>query len=122
MPTANRRRFVPGAIAQFLAQDYADAELVILDDGEDSVADLIPQQSGIRYLRTPLHQTLGASGADACGIDRALFVDPRVPAAWEYIYPPSAAPWVYGAALCYRRDFWSAHPYANITAGEDTRF
>jgi len=159
MPTANRRRFVPGAIAQFLAQDYADAELVILDDGEDSVADLIPQQSGIRYLRTPLHKTLGAkrnaaceaargdiilhwddddwyapnrirlqvealrdSGADACGIDRALFVDPRVPAAWEYIYPPSAAPWVYGAALCYRRDFWSAHPFANITAGEDTRF
>jgi|SRR5271166_92241 len=159
MPTANRRRFVRGAIAQFLAQDWTDSELVILDDGEDSVADLIPPHPSIRYLRTLRHPTLGAkrnaaceaargdiilhwddddwyapnrirlqvealrdSGADASGIDRALFVDPRVPAAWEYVYPPNGAPWVYGAALCYRRDFWRAHPFANTTAGEDTRF
>jgi hypothetical protein len=37
MPTANRRRFVPEAIRLFLAQDYLEKELVILDDGEDSV-------------------------------------------------------------------------------------
>src|SRR4029077_2383856 len=110
MPTANRRRFVPGAIAQFLAQDYPAAELVILDDGDDSVADMIPSHPALRYLRTPRHRTLGlkrnaaceaahgdlilhwddddwyaphrirtqvealhASGADLCGIDRALF-------------------------------------------------
>ena len=159
MPTANRRRFVPGAVAQFLAQDCADTELIILDDGEDPVADLIPPHPAIRYLRTPRHATLGAkrnaaceaargdiilhwddddwyapnrirlqvealrdSGADVCGIDRALFVDPRASAAWEYVYPHGGAPWVCGATLCYRRDFWRAHPFANTSAGEDTRF
>lgn len=38
MPTANRRHFVPEAIRLFLAQDYAEKELIILDDGEHSVA------------------------------------------------------------------------------------
>ena len=32
MPTADRRRFVPRAVHQFLAQDYPNKELVILDD------------------------------------------------------------------------------------------
>ena len=42
MPTADRRRFVPLAIQNFLQQDYPNRELVILDDGQDSVADLAP--------------------------------------------------------------------------------
>ena len=33
MPTANRRQWVPRAIALFLAQDYPDCELLIVDDG-----------------------------------------------------------------------------------------
>jgi glycosyltransferase involved in cell wall biosynthesis len=66
MPTANRRRFVPGAIAQFLAQDYNGAELVILDDGDDPVADLIPSHPAIRYVRTPRHRSLGAKRNAAC--------------------------------------------------------
>ena len=37
MPTADRRRYVPGAIASFLAQDYEPRELIVLDDGQDSV-------------------------------------------------------------------------------------
>jgi ADP-heptose:LPS heptosyltransferase/glycosyltransferase involved in cell wall biosynthesis/SAM-dependent methyltransferase len=159
MPTANRRRFVPSAIAQFLAQDYPSKELVILDDGDDSVADLIPSDAAVRYLRTPRHQNLGAkrnaaceaargdiilhwddddwyapnrirlqaealceSDAELCGIDRVLFVDPRARTAWEYVYPSGGAPWVCGATLCYRRDFWRAHPFSNTNNGEDTRF
>ena len=31
MPTANRARFVPQAIACFLAQDFTGRELVVLD-------------------------------------------------------------------------------------------
>jgi len=164
MPTANRRRFVPSAIAQFLAQDflaqdYRAAELVILDDGDDPVADLIPSHPAVRYLRTPRYCTLGlkrnaaceaahgdiilhwddddwyaphririqvealcASGADVCGIDRALFFDPCAPAAWEYVYPAGGAPWVCGATLCYRRGYWRAHPFADMNVGEDTNF
>jgi glycosyltransferase involved in cell wall biosynthesis len=49
MPTANRRRFVPEAIRLFLAQDYEEKELVVLDDGEDAIADLIPDDPRIRY-------------------------------------------------------------------------
>jgi glycosyltransferase involved in cell wall biosynthesis len=159
MPTANRRRFVPGAIAQFLAQDYNGAELVILDDGDDPVADLIPSHPAIRYVRTPRHRSLGAkrnaaceaargdvilhwddddwyaphririqvkalheSGAELCGIARAFFFDPRTPAAWEYVYPPGSVPWVCGATQCYHRDYWRAHPFADMNVGEDTRF
>jgi O-antigen biosynthesis protein len=159
MPTANRRRFVPGAIAQFLAQDHARKELVVLDDGDDLVADLIPQHPSIRYFRTPRHRNLGAkrnaacdatrgdiilhwddddwyapdrirlqvealcaNGADLSGLDGALLVDPRTQAAWEYVYPPGGAPWVFGATMCYRREYWRAHPFADTNVGEDARF
>ena len=52
MPTADRRRFVPQAIRNFLAQDYAERELVILDDGADSIADL-----GTRRRTHSLHSS-----------------------------------------------------------------
>ncbi len=42
MPTRDRRAFVPRAIAYFLRQDYANKELVIVDDGTDPVSDLVP--------------------------------------------------------------------------------
>jgi glycosyltransferase involved in cell wall biosynthesis len=66
MPTANRRRFVPMAMRLFLAQDYPEKELLILDDGEDSVADLIPHHPWIRYLRQHRRQPVGAKRNFAC--------------------------------------------------------
>jgi glycosyltransferase involved in cell wall biosynthesis len=159
MPTANRRRFVPSAIARFQARDYANAELIILDDGEDTIADLVPDDPAVRYLRAPRYRTLGhkrneaceaangeiilhwddddwyapdrvrlqveallASGAELCGLDRVLFYDPRIPAAWEYVYPSGGPPWVAGATLCYRRDYWRMHPFPDLTVGEDNAF
>jgi hypothetical protein len=65
MPTANRRRFVPQAIRYFQAQDYPHKELVILDDGTDSVADLIPDDSQVRYTRLTGQRPLGAK-RNAC--------------------------------------------------------
>lgn len=51
MPTHNRRAFVPQAIRCFQAQTHVDAELVILDDGEEGVADLIPHDDErVRYV------------------------------------------------------------------------
>ena len=58
-PTANRRRFLPQAIRYFLAQDYRNKELIIVDDGEDSVADLVPEDHRIRYVRLPAKSVLG---------------------------------------------------------------
>ena len=51
MPTADRRRFVPRAIAQFLQQDYANRELIVLDDGAEPVEDLVPDDPRVRYVR-----------------------------------------------------------------------
>jgi glycosyltransferase involved in cell wall biosynthesis len=66
MPTANRRRFVPEAIRLFLSQDHAEKELIILDDGEDAVADLIPDDPRIRYLRQARGALLGAKRNRLC--------------------------------------------------------
>jgi glycosyltransferase involved in cell wall biosynthesis len=60
MPTADRRRFVPLAIQNFLQQDYPNRELIILDDGQDSVADVVAADPQVKYLRLPQRQTLGA--------------------------------------------------------------
>src|SRR5258708_38752741 len=70
MPTAHRRRFVPGAIARFLAQDWPARELIILDDGDDAVGDLAPEHPAIRYIRAPRHTSLGAKRNAACAAAR----------------------------------------------------
>jgi predicted O-methyltransferase YrrM len=66
MPTANRRAFVPNAIRYFLRQNYANRELIILDDGSDPVSDLLPDDPRIRYIRMQEHRTMGAKHNLAC--------------------------------------------------------
>ena len=66
MPTNNRRRFVPQAIAYFMRQDYLRRELLILDDGEDSIEDLVPPDPHIRYIRLDKKMILGAKRNLAC--------------------------------------------------------
>ncbi|WP_166745566.1 glycosyltransferase [Sphingomonas naasensis] len=74
MPTADRRRFVPAAIAQFLAQQRDDAELVILDDGADSVTDLIPGDPRIRYFREEQRRVLGDKRNRLCDLARGEII------------------------------------------------
>ncbi len=74
MPTADRRDFVPQAIRNFLAQDYSPRELIVLDDGRDSVADLIPQHESIRYLRLDRKSTIGAKRNMACELARGELI------------------------------------------------
>lgn len=66
MPTYNRRKFVPFAIKYYLRQDYENKELIIIDDGADSVQDLVPNLPGIRYYRYDRKITLGAKLNLAC--------------------------------------------------------
>jgi glycosyltransferase involved in cell wall biosynthesis len=66
MPTHNRRPFVAQAIVYFLRQDYPNRELIIVDDGTDPVADLIPDDPRIRYLHQEHTSTLGAKRNMAC--------------------------------------------------------
>ncbi len=66
MPTHNRRAFVPQAILYFLRQDYPDKELIIIDDGSDSVRDLIPFDERIRYFHLSERISVGAKRNLAC--------------------------------------------------------
>ena len=159
MPTADRRAFVPLAIAQFLRQDYANRELIVLDDGRDGVGDLIPSDPRIRYHRLDDRLTLGAkrnlggrlaggaliahwddddwmadwrlsyqvgemqrTGADVCGLDAIYFFDPAGRQAWQYVYGRREPRWLAGGTLCYSKAFWAAHPFREISVGEDAHF
>ena len=66
MPTHNRRAFIPRAIACFQRQDYAERELLILDDGSDPIADLVPADPHIRYIRLDKPATVGEKRNLAC--------------------------------------------------------
>jgi glycosyltransferase involved in cell wall biosynthesis len=66
MPTADRRVFVPQAIQYFLRQDYPNRELVVVDDGADAVADLMPPDPRVRYVRLEGKHTVGAKRNLAC--------------------------------------------------------
>jgi glycosyltransferase involved in cell wall biosynthesis len=60
MPTYNRRSFIPHALQSFMSQDYPNRELIIVDDGEDPIGDLAENLSGVRYLRLPARESIGA--------------------------------------------------------------
>lgn len=66
MPTADRRPFVAQAIRCFPAQDYAEKELVIVDDGADAVADLVPDDSRVRYFQQEARRLVGAKRNFGC--------------------------------------------------------
>jgi Glycosyl transferase family 2/Aminoglycoside adenylyltransferase, C-terminal domain/Nucleotidyltransferase domain len=68
MPTYNRRTFAARAIAFFLEQDYPNRELVIVDDGEEAIADLVPADAAvpIRHHRLAQRATIGCKRELAC--------------------------------------------------------
>ena len=66
MPTFNRRAFIPRAMRCFLSQDYPNTELIVVDDGTDLVADLLPSDPRVRYFRHSTKQNVGAKRNFAC--------------------------------------------------------
>jgi glycosyltransferase involved in cell wall biosynthesis len=60
MPTANRHKYVPFAVDYFLAQDYLNKELVIIDDGTDPIRPLLPDDARLRYYH--YDQPVGSIG------------------------------------------------------------
>jgi hypothetical protein len=93
MPTYNRRPFVPIAIRRFLAQDYPERELIVVDDGTDPIHDLIPDDDRIRYVRPERRLTIGAKRNLACELARG-----EVVAHWD------DDDWVAGWRLRYQVD------------------
>ena len=74
MPTSDRRQFVGQSIKYFLRQDYPHKELVIVDDGVDRVADLIPDHPDIRYICLGRRHPLGAKRNLACEISKGAMI------------------------------------------------
>jgi glycosyltransferase involved in cell wall biosynthesis len=66
MPTFNRRAYLPLALAAFQSQDYPAKELIVVDDGTDSVRDLLEQQPHTRYFRLEGRRSIGAKRNFAC--------------------------------------------------------
>jgi hypothetical protein len=106
------RRLVLGA-KRNLACEQARGDVIVHWDDDD--------WSASWRLRYQVEQ-FAAAGADIGGLDRVLFHDPAANEAWEYEYPRTAAPWVYGATLIYAKAFWRRNPFAPLSVGEDSRF
>jgi glycosyltransferase involved in cell wall biosynthesis len=74
LPTYNRARFLPEAIASIRAQQFTDWELIIVDDGStDETPELLPKLTAdIQQPVQLIHQeNQGAYGARNTGLDHA---------------------------------------------------
>src|SRR5438132_2828793 len=74
MPTRNRRRFVGQSIWYSLRQNYSQRELIVLDDCEDAVADLVPNDERIRYVRLDRRLSLGAKRNLGCELSKGSLI------------------------------------------------
>jgi glycosyltransferase involved in cell wall biosynthesis len=74
MPTHNRRRFVGQAIRYFLRQDYPQRELIVVDDGDDAVGDLVPDDARIHYVHLSERRSVGAKRNLACQLGRGELI------------------------------------------------
>ena len=74
MPTRNRRPFIPLALQCFEAQYYDHKELVIVDDGEDSIEDLIGNDPRVKYRRLSGRHSIGAKRNSACELAQGKIV------------------------------------------------
>ncbi|MBN1609081.1 MAG: class I SAM-dependent methyltransferase, partial [Polyangiaceae bacterium] len=66
MPTADRPEFVTHAIEYFLRQDYPHRELIVVDDGARAVADRMPSDARVRYVRLEHKRSMGWKHNLAC--------------------------------------------------------
>jgi len=75
MPTRDRPDFALQAIRCFLAQDYANKELLVLEDGASSLAGRLPDDARIRHVVTGREsRSIGAMRNEACQLARGEIV------------------------------------------------
>jgi len=70
LPARGHGELVARAIECFLAQDYPNKELVIVDDGEEPISDVIPQDDRIRHERLGRAVSLGDKRNRGCEVAR----------------------------------------------------
>jgi glycosyltransferase involved in cell wall biosynthesis len=75
MPTGNRPDFALQAIRCFLSQDYANSELLVLEDGTSSLAGHLPGDPRVRHVVTGrASRSIGAMRNEACQLARGEIV------------------------------------------------
>ena len=74
MPTYNRRSFIDLALACFRRQTYRNRELIVVDDGTESIADLVRDEPGVRYYRLSGRLRIGAKRNRACAEARGELI------------------------------------------------
>jgi glycosyltransferase involved in cell wall biosynthesis len=74
MPTRNRRAFVAQSLRYFARQDWPQLELIIVDDGDDPVADLVTIDPRIHYERLNGRHTIGHKRNLACAHARGEWI------------------------------------------------
>lgn len=62
---------------------------------------------------------LNTSKADICGLNQITFFSPLVKKFWNYSNKATDRPWLSGATMAYRREFWLKHPFKDVQIGED---
>jgi len=109
---ALQRRASIGAKRNIACEQASGDIIVHLDDDDWYAKDWITNQV--------VH--LLAEKAEVTGLDDLLFYDSNRREAWRYRYPAASRPWVHGATLCYRKEFWQSFPFPDIDVGEDCSF
>jgi glycosyltransferase involved in cell wall biosynthesis len=66
MATYDRPHLVPRAVAALLAQTHPAVELLVVDDGPESLAPLLPDDDRVRHLRLDRRRSIGAKRNLGC--------------------------------------------------------
>ncbi len=74
MVTGNRRDFALQSVRYFERQDYAERELIILDDGADGLSAELPANDRIRYVRVPAGRSIGVKRNRGCELARGSII------------------------------------------------
>lgn len=96
-----------------LACEKSDGEIIIHWDDDDWYAsDWISRQVS----------AMSTSGADITGLNRVLFFSPAVNKRYMYEDTDDDKPWICGATMAYKKEFWKRHPFLDLQIGEDYDF
>jgi len=74
MPTFNRRPFLGLALESFSQQNYPAKELVVVDDGSDSVQDIFEGRQEVVYLRLASRSSIGEKRNRACAAAKGVII------------------------------------------------
>jgi glycosyltransferase involved in cell wall biosynthesis len=96
-----------------LACEQAKGEIIMhMDDDDWYAPDWITYSVNI-FLN---------ANSDLCGINQVQFYSPTLKKCWMTKNSNSKRPWLTGASLIYRKEFWQTHQFKDLRVGEDDDF